>query len=69
MWEGGAATLPRESTGQAEEGKEVTGPGRPILPYSAMFFLSSTNPVRVVVHKIVTYPMFDTCIMVIIALR
>merc|ERR1719266_2755360 len=51
-----------------EEKKTTQNPSRPILPYSALFFLSSTNPVRVAVHKIVTYPLFDTVIMVIIAL-
>merc|ERR1719266_617989 len=51
-----------------EEKKTTQNPSRPILPYSALFFLSSTNPLRVAVHKIVTYPLFDTVIMVIIAL-
>ena len=30
--------------GPAEGGREVVRAGRPILPYSAMFFLSSDNP-------------------------
>ena len=41
---------------------------KPILPYSSMFILSSTNPIRILVHGIVTIPCFDTFIMIIIIL-
>jgi hypothetical protein len=41
---------------------------KPILPYSSMFVLSSTNPIRICVHGIVTLPCFDTFIMIIIIL-
>ena len=41
---------------------------KPILPYSSMFILSSTNPIRIFVHGIVTIPCFDTFIMIIIIL-
>lgn len=41
---------------------------KPILPYSSMFVLSSTNPIRIFVHGIVTIPCFDTFIMIIIIL-
>eukprot|EP00095_Tigriopus_kingsejongensis_P005232 maker-scaffold1237_size53912-snap-gene-0.7 protein:Tk05232 transcript:maker-scaffold1237_size53912-snap-gene-0.7-mRNA-1 annotation:"hypothetical protein DAPPUDRAFT_333049" len=39
---------------------------KPILPYSSMFILSSSNPIRIFIHGIVTFPFFDTFIMVII---
>ncbi|CAB4069401.1 CACNA1B [Lepeophtheirus salmonis] len=39
---------------------------KPILPYSSMFCFSSTNPIRLFVHGIVTFPFFDTFIMIII---
>ena len=39
---------------------------KPILPYSSMFLLSSTNPIRIFVHGIVTFPFFETFIMVVI---
>ena len=41
---------------------------KPILPYSSMFILSSTNCIRIFVHGIVTYPFFDTFIMIVIVL-
>ena len=41
---------------------------KPILPYSSMFMLSSTNCIRIFVHGIVTYPFFDTFIMIVIVL-
>ena len=41
---------------------------KPILPYSSMFILSSSNPIRIFVHGIVTIPCFDTFIMIIIIL-
>ena len=41
---------------------------KPILPYSSMFLLSSTNPIRIFIHGIVTFPFFDTFIMVVIIL-
>ena len=41
---------------------------KPILPYSSMFILSSSNPIRILVHGIVTIPCFDTFIMIIIIL-
>ncbi|GFS62119.1 voltage-dependent calcium channel type A subunit alpha-1 [Trichonephila clavipes] len=50
------------------EGKEeVKGP-KPILPYSSMFILSPTNPIRVVAHYVVNLRYFDLFIMIIITL-
>ena len=39
---------------------------KPILPYSSMFLMSSSNPIRIFIHGVVTFPWFDTFIMVII---
>ena len=50
---------------QVEE--EETGP-KPILPYSSFFILSSTNPLRRLIHWIVTKKIFDMFIMLIIIL-
>ncbi|XP_042894573.2 voltage-dependent calcium channel type A subunit alpha-1 [Parasteatoda tepidariorum] len=41
---------------------------KPILPYSSMFILSSTNPIRQVAHYIVNLHYFDLFIMIIITL-
>eukprot|EP00094_Tigriopus_californicus_P013635 TCALIF_13192-PA protein Name:"Similar to CAC Voltage-dependent calcium channel type A subunit alpha-1 (Apis mellifera)" AED:0.16 eAED:0.16 QI:0/0.61/0.47/0.84/0.77/0.89/19/0/1097 len=41
---------------------------RPILPYSSLFIFSSTNPVRVGIHWLVTKPLFDVFIMFVILL-
>lgn len=38
----------------------------PVLPYSSMFIFSSTNPFRVAIHAIVTFPLFDVFIMLVI---
>jgi voltage-dependent calcium channel N type alpha-1B len=50
-----------------EEDEDPNGP-RPMLPYSSMFVLSSTNPVRRFAHYIVNMRYFDAFIMIIIAL-
>ncbi|GIY07370.1 hypothetical protein CDAR_434812 [Caerostris darwini] len=47
--------------------EEVKGP-KPILPYSSMFILSPTNPIRVVAHYVVNLRYFDLFIMIIITL-
>ncbi|XP_076348335.1 voltage-dependent calcium channel type A subunit alpha-1-like [Tachypleus tridentatus] len=54
---------------QGEEIKpdDITGP-KPMLPYSSMFFLSPTNPVRRAAHYIVNLRYFDLFIMIVISL-
>ncbi len=47
---------------------DEAGGVRPILPYSSLFILSSTNPIRVGVHWLVTKPLFDGFIMFVILL-
>ncbi|XP_040581847.1 voltage-dependent calcium channel type A subunit alpha-1 isoform X6 [Lepeophtheirus salmonis] len=48
----------------AEDEEGDTRP--PVLPYSSMFIFSSTNPFRVTIHSIVTFPLFDVFIMIVI---
>ncbi|CAH1959849.1 unnamed protein product [Acanthoscelides obtectus] len=50
-----------------EEEEEIVGP-KPMLPYSSMFVLSSTNPVRRGAHWVVNLRYFDFFIMVVICL-
>lgn len=48
-----------------EEEEEEIGP-KAILPYSSMFFLSSTNPIRRAAHWMVNLRYFDFFIMIVI---
>ncbi|NP_001159383.1 cacophony A [Tribolium castaneum] len=50
-----------------DEEEEIVGP-KPMLPYSSMFVLSPTNPVRRFAHGIVNLRYFDFFIMVVICL-
>ncbi|GLV41113.1 cacophony [Carabus blaptoides fortunei] len=52
---------------KAEEEEEITGP-KPMLPYSSMFILSPTNPVRRGAHWVVNLRYFDFFIMIVITL-
>jgi len=52
-----------ESKEEVEEG----GP-KPMLPYTSMFILSNTNPIRVFCHDIVNLRYFDFFIMIVIGL-
>ena len=47
---------------------EQTPANKPILPYSSMFCFGSDNRFRLAVHAVVTFPFFDTLIMIIIVL-
>ena len=49
-----------------EEEDELANAPPPVLPYSSMFIFSSTNPFRVKIHSIVTFPLFDVFIMLVI---
>jgi hypothetical protein len=49
-----------------EEEKELENAPPPVLPYSSLFIFSSTNGFRVTVHSIVTFPLFDVFIMLVI---
>jgi len=50
----------------AEDDEEDDSGPKPILPYSSMFILSSTNPIRVFAHNIVNMAYFEPFIMTII---
>ncbi|XP_066141787.1 voltage-dependent calcium channel type A subunit alpha-1 isoform X2 [Euwallacea fornicatus] len=50
-----------------EEEEEIIGP-KPMLPYSSMFILSSTNPIRRAAHWVVNLRYFDFFIMVVICM-
>ncbi|XP_050304148.1 voltage-dependent calcium channel type A subunit alpha-1 isoform X3 [Anthonomus grandis grandis] len=50
-----------------EEEEEIVGP-KPMLPYSSMFILSSTNPIRRGAHWVVNLRYFDFFIMIVICL-
>lgn len=65
---GEAAKDEEEGEAGALGADDEGGGVRPILPYSSLFILSSTNPVRVGLHWIVTKPFFDGFIMFVILL-
>ncbi|XP_060526741.1 voltage-dependent calcium channel type A subunit alpha-1 isoform X5 [Cylas formicarius] len=50
-----------------DEEEEIVGP-KPMLPYSSMFILSSTNPIRRGAHWVVNLRYFDFFIMVVICM-
>ncbi|KAF0292815.1 Voltage-dependent calcium channel type A subunit alpha-1 [Amphibalanus amphitrite] len=53
--------------GDTVDEEEATGP-KPMLPYSSMFILSSTNPIRCAAHWVVNLRYFDFFIMFVISL-
>uniref|UniRef100_A0A1I8PXP8 Voltage-dependent calcium channel type A subunit alpha-1 n=1 Tax=Stomoxys calcitrans TaxID=35570 RepID=A0A1I8PXP8_STOCA len=67
----GAAAVKAKSKKKEEEKKEeeeVTEGPKPMLPYSSMFILSPTNPIRRGAHWVVNLRYFDFFIMVVISL-
>lgn len=57
----------KKDDGKKDEEEIPEGP-RPMLPYSSMFILSTTNPIRRAAHWVVNLRYFDFFIMVIISL-
>ncbi|XP_033240515.1 voltage-dependent calcium channel type A subunit alpha-1 isoform X22 [Drosophila miranda] len=53
---------------EKKEEEEVTEGPKPMLPYSSMFILSPTNPIRRGAHWVVNLPYFDFFIMVVISM-
>ena len=49
-----------------EEEEELANAPPPVLPYSSMFIFSSENGFRCAIHSIVTFPLFDVFIMLVI---
>ncbi|XP_034116071.1 voltage-dependent calcium channel type A subunit alpha-1 isoform X12 [Drosophila albomicans] len=69
--EGTVATSKGKGKKKVEEKKEeeeVTEGPKPMLPYSSMFILSPTNPIRRGAHWVVNLPYFDFFIMVVISM-
>nr|XP_017023069.1 voltage-dependent calcium channel type A subunit alpha-1 isoform X1 [Drosophila kikkawai] len=69
--DGTVATSKAKSKKKEEEKKEeeeVTEGPKPMLPYSSMFILSPTNPIRRGAHWVVNLPYFDFFIMVVISM-
>ncbi|KAM9251614.1 voltage-dependent P/Q-type calcium channel subunit alpha-1A [Cariama cristata] len=56
-----------EKKEEGDEGQEENGP-KPMLPYSSMFILSTTNPFRRLCHYIVNLRYFEMCILMVIAM-
>lgn len=63
-----AAEAAARAAAQEEQIEEEDSGPKPILPYSSFFILSSTNPLRVAIHWIVTKKIFDMFIMFVIIL-
>ncbi|KAM6989093.1 LOW QUALITY PROTEIN: voltage-dependent P/Q-type calcium channel subunit alpha-1A-like, partial [Passerculus sandwichensis] len=63
--------LPRkeeeEKKEEEGEGQDENGP-KPMVPYSSMFILSTTNPFRRLCHYIVNLRYFEMCILMVIAM-
>ncbi|XP_054664011.1 voltage-dependent P/Q-type calcium channel subunit alpha-1A isoform X3 [Grus americana] len=63
--------LPRkeeeEEKKEEGDGQEENGP-KPMVPYSSMFILSTTNPFRRLCHYIVNLRYFEMCILMVIAM-
>ncbi|KAM8793896.1 voltage-dependent P/Q-type calcium channel subunit alpha-1A [Eudromia elegans] len=59
----------KEEEKKEEEGseQEENGP-KPMVPYSSMFILSTTNPFRRLCHYIVNLRYFEMCILLVIAM-
>ncbi|CAJ0582996.1 unnamed protein product, partial [Mesorhabditis spiculigera] len=53
---------------ECEEEESPFGGPRPMVPYSSMFFLSTTNPIRVLVHAICSTKYFEMVVMIVILL-
>ncbi|XP_025989217.2 voltage-dependent calcium channel type A subunit alpha-1 isoform X2 [Solenopsis invicta] len=56
-----------QTSEEKRKDEDDTGP-KPMLPYSSMFILSSTNPIRRAAHWVVNLRYFDFFIMVVITL-
>lgn len=58
----------RKKDDKKDEEEEIPEGPRPMLPYSSMFILSPTNPIRRGAHWVVNLRYFDFFIMVVICL-
>lgn len=53
---------------ECEEEESPFGGPKPMVPYSSMFIFSTTNPIRVLVHSIVSTKYFEMLVMIVICL-
>ncbi|XP_050331190.1 voltage-dependent calcium channel type A subunit alpha-1 isoform X13 [Bactrocera neohumeralis] len=70
---GDGASIPNKAKSkkkeeEKKEEEEVTEGPKPMLPYSSMFILSPTNPIRRGAHWVVNLRYFDFFIMIVISL-
>ncbi|XP_053671843.1 voltage-dependent calcium channel type A subunit alpha-1 isoform X3 [Anopheles nili] len=66
---GGSSTKSKKKDEEKEEDDDEIPDGpKPMLPYSSMFVLSPTNPIRCAAHWVVNLRYFDFFIMVVISL-
>uniref|UniRef100_A0A8B9D184 Voltage-dependent N-type calcium channel subunit alpha n=1 Tax=Anser brachyrhynchus TaxID=132585 RepID=A0A8B9D184_9AVES len=66
---GETTVIPSDKTEEKKDVDDLTKNGpKPILPYSSMFILSPTNPIRRLFHYIVNLRYFEMVILIVIAL-
>ncbi|XP_050089028.1 voltage-dependent calcium channel type A subunit alpha-1 isoform X1 [Anopheles aquasalis] len=65
---GGGAKPKKKDEDKEEDDDEIPDGPKPMLPYSSMFVLSPTNPIRCAAHWVVNLRYFDFFIMVVISL-
>lgn len=53
---------------ECEEEESPFGGPKPMVPFSSMFIFSTTNPIRVLVHSIVSTKYFEMLVMIVICL-
>uniref|UniRef100_A0A8C4YK17 Voltage-dependent P/Q-type calcium channel subunit alpha n=1 Tax=Gopherus evgoodei TaxID=1825980 RepID=A0A8C4YK17_9SAUR len=57
-----------EEKKEEEDGEQEENGPKPMVPYSSMFILSTTNPFRRLCHYIVNLRYFEMCILMVIAM-
>uniref|UniRef100_A0A8W7K601 Voltage-dependent calcium channel type A subunit alpha-1 n=1 Tax=Anopheles albimanus TaxID=7167 RepID=A0A8W7K601_ANOAL len=65
---GGGPKAKKKDDDKEEDDDEIPDGPKPMLPYSSMFVLSPTNPIRCAAHWVVNLRYFDFFIMVVISL-
>ncbi|XP_052870004.1 voltage-dependent calcium channel type A subunit alpha-1-like isoform X5 [Anopheles cruzii] len=65
---GGDTKSKKKDDDKEEDDDEIPDGPKPMLPYSSMFVLSPTNPIRCAAHWVVNLRYFDFFIMVVISL-
>ncbi|EAA44910.4 AGAP002578-PA [Anopheles gambiae str. PEST] len=65
---GGSTKSKKKDEEKEEDDDEIPDGPKPMLPYSSMFVLSPTNPIRCGAHWVVNLRYFDFFIMVVISL-